>query len=131
MSGYSGTTSAIASSSTCAEAYERSRSSRSGELQSEDRAERARRAPSKGGRGSRRLLARTGGTARLVPTSATGRRLVLRRGRLPHQLVRRRAAEPIRQLPRPASRKAWRQDRSHLRGGRAGARSPLHLSRAV
>ena len=42
--------------------------------------------------------------------AATGRRLVLRRRRFPHQLVRGRAAQPVRQLPRPAPRGAWRPD---------------------
>ena len=54
----------------------------------------------------------------------------LRRGRFRNPLVRRRDAQPQRQLPRPASRRAGRHDRDHLGARRSRrAASHHHLSR--
>ena len=57
-----------------------------------------------------------------------GRRLHRRR---PHPLVRRRRAQRVGQLPRPASGQARRQDRDHLGRRRSRQVQAHHLSRAA
>ncbi len=72
------------------------------------------------GRGSRRLLAARGAADRLDQAVHHGQGNQLPRGRFRHQMVRRRHAQPLRQLPRPPPRRARRRHRDHLGTGRSG-----------
>ena len=80
---------------------------------------------------SRPLLARPGAAADLEQVPDQGRRLVVRRARFPHPLVRRRRAQPVGQLPRPPPRRARRPHRDHLRGRRARPGPRLDLPPAL
>ena len=71
---------------------------------------------------------RGGSTGR---ASDAGGRLVVRRSGFRHPLVRRRRAQPVGQLPRPACVGARRPHCVDLRAGRAGHRPQPHLPRAA
>ena len=87
----------------------------------------------------RRIAARSAGVLgqgrrapRLDAQADPGQGRQLRARRFPHPLVRRRRTQRQRQLPRPASGRARRQDRAAVRAGRPGAARAAHqLSRTA